>query len=95
MSVAPHVEPARRRVRDTARSAVRSTPAADGHVHCILFDGNGDGATSPGADGHVHDVVGLEVLPAKGHAHEISSQRCDRKHNRRGNHPVPRGRDAG
>jgi hypothetical protein len=77
--------PARRK-REAVRVAVKTTIDA-GHGHCALFvSDTGDGRTSVD-DGHFHRVAGLEVLPARGHTHELSDRRCVRRHaTETGNH---------
>jgi hypothetical protein len=50
------------------------------------MDDAGFGVTSPGPDGHTHPVDGCDILPAAGHGHGLSAQRCDREHDRRVRH---------
>jgi hypothetical protein len=76
-----------RRVREVARVAVKTTSEA-GHQHCAFFvSETGDGRTSQADDGHFHRVAAFEVLPARGHVHELSDRRCLRRHaTETGNH---------
>ena len=77
-------------VRDVAYVALK-TEEAGGHSHCAYFlADDGNGRTSEADDGHFHHVLGLEVLPARGHTHELSGTRCLERHNERGNHVRPR-----
>jgi hypothetical protein len=81
------VEP-RRRVRESIRSAVKTAPGgADRHVHCAIFLGDdGRGCTSPAPDGHFHVIRDLEIVPAEGHTHDLSSVRCLERHTRTARH---------
>jgi hypothetical protein len=86
MSVQPRREEVprvRQRERDRTRTALLTTPGGpDKHRHCAVFLGDtGNGETDPGPDGHVHLIRWLDVLPCGGHTHELSIERCPRKHN--------------
>jgi hypothetical protein len=81
------VESRRYRLHDVKVVVVRTAPAgADRHTHCAMMNDDGFGVTSPGPDGHVHDVDGCDILPADGHTHDLSAQRCDREHDKRVRH---------
>ena len=68
--------------REKAFTTLLTTRARDGHRHCGVFVGDtGLGVTDPGPDGHTHRIYMLAVLPAAGHAHELSTERCPRVHN--------------
>ena len=73
----------RHRVRERQESYVMTAPGgSDRHRHCTTVDTAGNGRTAPAADGHVHQVMDLVVLPAAGHAHDMSAQRCSADHER-------------
>lgn len=82
-------EAPRQRMRDGIRTATITVPAKDGHLHCALYNAEtGDGFTTPGPDGHVHQVRALDVMPAAGHAHDLSARRCPERHDRHDGHHV-------
>lgn len=72
------------RIRDS--KVVLHTEQVLGHVHCAVFDEDGDGYTSPGPDGHRHRISQLELTAAGGHTHELSTSRCTHEHDSRGHH---------
>jgi hypothetical protein len=75
------VTPRGRRLAEPQWAYVLTTPGPDGHRHCASVDEDGDGHTAPaGADGHVHAIEELDVLARAGHRHELSAQRCTRRH---------------
>lgn len=76
------------RHHDAKQVYVRTVPGgADRHVHCAMFDADGDGKTSRGPDGHVHQVEAGRVIPMLGHTHEFSATRCELAHDHRLRHP--------
>lgn len=69
-----------RRQHEPRRVAVVTAPGPDGHMHCAVFDDDGNGRTTRAADGHYHSVVGCEIVPFAGHGHDLSARRCEHGH---------------
>ena len=73
----------RRLAREQIYTALLTTRGGgDRHRHCGVFVGEtGNGETDAGPDGHVHQIKALDVMPAGGHMHELSVERCPQRHN--------------